>query len=621
MITNKDFFDDMKSKILDLDPVTWCEKWLNIDGKPFKITDNVWKPYVDMYRYIGINALSKKGKPIVFNKSRQVGGTSAALALSLFFLASGLFGGDSKPPFRIMHMFPTLEIAARYSKTKLNTTIATSKPLLVGSKRIPFLQTRLDKSNPTNDSITFKQFKGGSHLFIESTGLDASRLKGITIDCALWDECQLMTDDAISNSRKSLTAAQFGVKGDGVQFFFGTPLTKSGPFYNLWMASDQQYWHLGCEDCGKDFPLYTPGSDKWMEIWVDDDLDEDDPDHGYIVKCVHCGHQQNKIEASKRGKWVPYVKDKNCINIGFHLNQMMLDFPRSKIMSEHFNVHPTNTARAYYNEVLGEFYNGDSSTITQEELIQKCGKRDLLVRNRITPAENRQVFIGFDWGAKVDVDQSEGTKVASVGQSYSCAIVLVVNQNHLEVAWAEKFKQNDPEYKIQRVDQLARQFSPILMTGDIGFANDLSYKLQMKYGEKYLATQSLGTLNKKYKFRSDVFPNLIEFDKTRCLEEIFQQFKNGIIKFPLGSYEKISWLITHCTSMETKLVPDRRNGFTQRIVKGNTENDGLMAMLNAYLGFKFLQTNKFDIVSPHDYKEITKSEAPLITLAHLPHWK
>ena len=68
---------------------------------------------------------------------------------------------------------------------------------------------------------------------------------------------------------------------------------------------------------------------------------------------------------------------------------------------------------------------------------------------------------------------------------------------------------------------------------------------------------------------------------------MFTLMKKGAFRFPLGSYEYIAWLISHCSSMEVKVTRDRSNNAKLTYVKGLTPNDGLMALLNAYLAYKF----------------------------------
>ena len=121
--TEKDLFLKLKKDLLNIDPVFFCENYLILDGKPFRIRGNGYRPFSEIYRYIGIKALEPTAKPVIIVKGRQVGATTMASALEMYFMGSGIFGVGDKPPIRIIHAFPQLELAAAYSKTKLNQMI------------------------------------------------------------------------------------------------------------------------------------------------------------------------------------------------------------------------------------------------------------------------------------------------------------------------------------------------------------------------------------------------------------------------------------------------------------------------------------------------------------------
>ena len=101
-----------------------------------------------------------------------------------------------------------------------------------------------------------------------------------------------MMDEGIGNTVKTLTKAQYGRIGEGVQVYFGTPLQRGSAFWEIWNKSTQQYYHLGCEKCKQFFPLHTPGTNDWESIWI----------YGMVVRCPHCGCEQHKVEAIERGK-------------------------------------------------------------------------------------------------------------------------------------------------------------------------------------------------------------------------------------------------------------------------------------------------------------------------------
>lgn len=503
-----------------------------------------------------------------------------AAALELYFMASGLFGTGGRPPMRVMHCFPLLEHSYKYTKTKLNIMIKTAK-LLSGkapnSKVLTYIESKIDRVASSKDSLQFKQFVNGNHLFIESTGINADRLRGITCDAIFYDEAQDIPGAALSNANKSLTKAQYGRVGDGIQIYFGTPKQKGSDFHRWWMASSRQYYHLGCENCGKYFPLYTPESNDWENIWINDDIPSDyiDPKtklkpHGFVVKCIHCQHLQDKRIAAERGKWIASNTDEDHKAIGYHLNQLyMPTLPRQKIIDEKPERHPNNTERSYQNEVLGEFFAGEATPITADEIRQYCGDYDRKFSRSIALSENKRVYMGCDWGEKVDMDQVVGAKGKSQGQSYSSAVILSVEgPNLLSVEFVHLLKKNDMAYKKAIVDQLMRQYSVSLAVGDIGYANDLMSDFQREYGDRFLASRAMGSVKHHVKLAGDVFPKEIQFERDFFIEELIGRMKAGNIRIPLGDYEKIGIFLEQLAGMELRASTDRAGNIRIHYRKG-----------------------------------------------------
>jgi len=616
MSDSKYLFEELKNQLLMLDPVSFVERYLTLDGKKFSLHNNGYKPFADIYRYIGIKALEPTAKPVILVKGRQVGGTTMAGALEMYFMGSGIFGVGNNPPIRVIHAFPQLELAAAYSKTKLNSMILSSiqtgdgKP---GSKSKSYMQSLLDTSSATNDSLHFKQFINGNHIWIESTGLDADRIMGRTADVIFFDEVQKTTGQAIGNALKILNTAKYGRSSKGVQVFFGTPRRKGSDFHKMWQSSSQQYYYLGCESCKKHFPLYTPGSDEWEKIWL----------HGFIVKCTHCGFEQDKRQAAERGKWVGLKDpgDEDCKMIGFHINQIyMPTFTKEDLMSEKPGTHPINTERTFQNEVLGEFFQGDTSPITPEEIRENCADIGRKFRSGIAPGEEQMVVLGIDYGARADAEQMANPESSTVrGQSYSTAVILTAKgPGLLSIEFATKFKRNDPESKKGLIDQLMRKYSIDLAVGDIGYSNDFSNTLHNEYGDRYLVSRAHSKVNDHVKFRQDAFPKEIVFERDYYIAELYEKIKRGMIKFPFGDYEKLAWLIEHCASMEIKPSISKTGDPTIHYIKGSTPNDGFMALLNAYIAYKFLVskgfTNNNPLLQEQSFKDKNK---PLILTGYI----
>jgi len=601
-----DIFSQFREGLLNLDPVSFCQKYLTVDGKPFRLIGNGYKPFVDIYRYIGIKALDKNSKPVILLKSRQVGGSLMAAVLEMFFMGSGLFGKNEKSAMRIIHAFPTLGMAASYSKTKLNPMIKESIPLPGQAKaktQKSYMESLLDPAN--GDAINFKQFLNGNHVWIESTGLDADRLRGKTVDAIFFDEVQDIPGAAIGNALKMLNKAQYGAPGDGIQVYFGTPKQKASEYHRMWQMSSQQYYYLHCEKCNEHFPFFTPGSNDWEKIWVRD----------FTIQCPLCQHEQDKIASTERGKWVSLNKDENSKFIGFHINQLLMpEFSKEKILDSKPENHPINTERMYQNEILGEFFSGESGIISIETIRETCGDPARRFKNTILPTDQNKTFLGLDIGKKSDLEQLlDSKKSGAQGQSYSTAVVLQeIGPNLLNIIFATKFKKNDLQSKKSIIAQIMKQYNISLGVCDIGYANDLNEIMQTEFGSRFLSSQAMGKIIGHIKYQDNVFPKLINFERDHYIADMYDQIKKGQIRFPLGSYEQIDWLMQHCVNMDIKATKSNQTGeVAMHYVKAGN-NDGFMALINAYLAYRFKITDGFKINNPllHEHNRDRK---PLVT--------
>jgi hypothetical protein len=737
-------FSELRSRILNLDPVVFVESHLTLDGKPFRLNNNGYKPFADIYRYIAVKAVEPNAKPIVLVKGRQVGATTMAAALECYFMTCGLFGNNSRSPMRIMHLFPTLGMAAAYTKDKLDPMIGQAIPepgqLKPNGLLKSFMESRLDASSPANNNQTFKKFYGGNQIWIESTGVDGNRVRGRTVDCAMFDECfpyeqcietetgnvsigklydwylenkplplvktynesirefeykkivnvwqrgerelvqitcgntkikctpnhKFLTSDgwkkafelnfndgecddietsngesvwvddvsviggkelvydievednhnfclsncgfivhncqdipglAIGAVNKILAQGKYGLRGEGVQVYFGTPKQKGTEYWKMWQNSSQQYYHLHCEKCGEYFPLYRPDT-KWEEVWL----------YGFIVKCTYCGHEQDKNEAAERGKWIPLNANEETDYVGYHINQLYIPhFTRETIDKAKPEKSAINTERIYQNEVLGEFYDGEGGTVSLEEIHTKCADNDRKCRSIIGPSESTRVYAGFDWGQRANLDQIVGRRQ---GQSYSCGVILTAEgPRRFNVEYAVRLIKNDPQSKVDAVEEMFRRYSITLAVGDIGDAFDLSHKLQRMYGRRFLASRALPRIKGYIRYHHDIFPKTIVFERDYYISELIGLLKEGAIRFPYGSFDQIDWLVSHCCSMDIKITKNRAGDPVKHYVKGVAPNDGFMALLNAYFAWKFDVTQGFKIKQPDFWKyEITSKK-------------
>jgi len=611
------WFEDLKKEVLKVDPVSFAENYLTIDSKPLKLGGGTgWKYLADVYRYIATKAMGPDGKPVVCVKGRQVGATTMATALELYFCTSDLFGtSPEKPPIRILHCFPALALVQKFAKDKLSTMMRTAQDNYVLDHALAYdKETGKRRVDVPDDTLTEKQFKNENKLWIDSNANDAQRLHGMSLDCIFYDEVQRMNQDDIGNSKRTLTAARYGPRGQGIQMYFGTPLQRGSNFYKMWEASDKRMYHLGCAVCKKFFKLYELGKDDWEEIWL----------YANIVQCPHCDHQQEKIGAIERGKWIPsqprLANGEEPQYIGFHFNQLLIpEFHKETILKEKPGIHPTNSERIWKNEILGEFYSGSDLPMSEEEIYQYCRNIDKKLSYGIPRVPNARfdlkakamspyrppTFMGIDWGGKED------SVTSTSGKSFSSIVIVSVDRaGVLQIENAFKLKKKDFQHKKDVVNEMYRRFDIKNTVADLGYGADIVPELQREYGGRIIGCLNSGSLVNPIKYDPEELRIIVNHHT--ILEELFSNMRKSKVRFPWKSYEQIQWLIEHCCSMEKETRTFQGRVIT-RYVKGTGPNDGLMALMYAYLAYKFFLTQGFKI---KNFQINSKANAPV--LAYLP---
>jgi len=560
---HKKLFSDIKNSFLDYDPAHFIQNNLMLDGEPFRVMGNGWKFMADIYRYIALQATKKSGKPVVIKKGRQVGATMMAGALDLYFTNGGLF---NSPPIRVAHLFPALALVKRFTQDKLEGLIKDAKDDFINKNKL--------SSNNAVDNLTMKQFKTGT-LWVESVGADGDRVRGMTLDVAFYDECQDMASLAIGNSTKILTAAKYGQIGKGVQVYFGTPKEKGSWFDTTWEMSDQRYYNLGCSGCKAKYPFYRPNDNRWKDIWIG----------GYDMKCPHCGVITKKAEAVELGEWDASREYDDCKYVGFHINQLYIpNLTREYIDDLMPENNPNQSERVWNNEVIGEFYAGVGMPITRQHIEMYCRDPDRAFSKQIS-SRDKKTYLGADWGDKAEGEDNRG-------QSFSCVVVLSdAGDGTLLIEHAHKLRERHFDYKKSTINEMYRRFGIKQGVSDFFFGQDVVRDIQSVVGDKFLGAQGSGALLNPIKYREDEL--MITYNKDLMIEEILDKLLKGKIRFPWKSYEYVEWLIDHCTSMGTSIKTKGGGQQVKVYVKGSTPNDGLMALMYAYMAWKFDATSRF----------------------------
>jgi len=620
-----DFKNSLVSEFRNIDPVAWAQNNLVLDGKKFDISAGTgWEFLHEIYRYIGIDATSRYGRPVIILKGRQVGATLLAQIMSLFFSASGHFKNLTG-----LHAFPIVTQAQRFSNQKFDPLVNDSRPVF--KKR--FTPGSMDTGDLKPAGVwnaSTKQFRDNNSLLIEGISADGGRVRGMSANYILFDEVQDILAPARQNVRQSLKMAStkekvFGPIGQGVEVNFGTPHEAGSPFDKLWQMSDQRFFNLRCQNkrCKELFPLYVYGSSSWKDVWIKE----------FTVQCVHCGFLQDKRKCTGDGEWIPtnVNLDCNCGGTlsekksvytcgscgatddtthyrGYHWNQLFIPFfSKEFILKQEKELDPL----VFSTEVLGEFYSGMSSPLSYEQLYAACAKdhADIKMPDFLLPSTGREISLGVDWGGKVDD--------STPGGSWTVATVMSRDLTGTEkipyrVEHCELIPEQKQSLQIEIIEEIMKNYGIGSVVADIGFGHQQLIELQMRYGDRVKACYSSGNIKKPLDYNSKNF--MITINKDIIIEEMVELFRNGRVLFPFGEPDKIDWLMRHCTSMQIEHF-DIHGAKRKRYKKTTRPNDGLMALMYAYLAIKFKVTSGFTNLTARDYGDGQAMPSPHMAYA------
>jgi len=155
-----------------------------------------------------------------------------------------------------------------------------------------------------------------------------------------------------------------------------------------------------------------------------------------------------------------------------------------------------------------------------------------------------------------------------------------------------------------------RRFSVTRGVSDWFFGQDVVHDMQALYRDRFIGAQGSGSLVNPMKYREDEL--IISYNKDLLIDELIDLFRKGKVRFPWKSYEYLEWLIDHCTSMESKIKIVGGQP-VKTFVKGPVPNDGFMALMYAYMAYKFDLTKGFS-VKPGAKQRV---ELPRATIANV----
>jgi phage terminase large subunit GpA-like protein len=250
---------------------------------------------------------------VVIVKSRQVRGTEFCKNVALYHLA-----GKGNKHENTLHVFPRQEMASRYAKYRVMTSIDE-----------PYTYLNEQLSEDERSTISGIPFKHDCRYYIFSASGQADALRGLSADMLIRDEVDQFLSSAIRNLDACTSACEFPIILD-----IGTPAGNK-ILKSMWEQSDKREYFYCCDVC---HDYFKPTIDLLCGI--------------ADIKCPNCQTEQSKMSAALDGKWIQMRNPKFATQIGFHFTQLinpLIETIQILRWKEEFS------SEKFKAEVLGEF--------------------------------------------------------------------------------------------------------------------------------------------------------------------------------------------------------------------------------------------------------------------------
>jgi phage terminase large subunit GpA-like protein len=231
-------------------------------------------------------------------------------------------------PTSIVHVFPTVDNATNFAKSRLNPLIASTPCLsrVIDDNKLTRGTVRTGYGTQT---VLRKTFPGGWYLAGGSNS--PAQLRAHTAKITIFDETSAFATDVEGEGDPLLLVRQRSARfPDAFSISASTPtISGSCRISADFEQSDQRYWHVCCIHCKHEFIL------QWQHlVWpkdrdVNGHVTKHKIEEAYIM-CPRCEKHitdEQRIEMVKAGRWIatnPSVKghrgyDGNCfLTLGQH---------------------------------------------------------------------------------------------------------------------------------------------------------------------------------------------------------------------------------------------------------------------------------------------------------------
>ena len=507
----------------------WGEANRTLRGKPYRFDGERLVQQREFLR----QPLADDSKYKTYRKSRQCG-ISENSVTELLYLSL------MRPYSKFMYVFPTNSAMKDFCQTRVDTTIATS----------PIINSLMGKGR---NNIKTKRI-GTCDLFFRS-GSKSGTGEGVDLDGIFFDERDRMNKDILTAFTESLSSSELGIIRD-----ISTPSLPNTGVDLSFGESDQKYWFVKCNKCGK----------KQVMTWPDSIVFRKSTGN-YVYVCLHCGGVDclNRRE----GEWVAKITDTKQKWSGYQISQ--LDCPwitPDEIMYKKGKFFP----QFFYNYVLGIPYVGDNMLITQN-VILRCIHAHL-------PSINAscRIIAGVDWG------------------NISWMVVgAITAQEQIVILHYERISDLDPEAHTNRVTELINSMNIATTVCDSGYGTDRNSILFRRFPSANKVWACTYPSTKRSKIVDAVWANkkrTCTINRTSALMLMARGWQQGEFILPgvvVNSNPETLTYFKHLKSLAIKMEQEKDDGEVLRSIGNIGDDHYAHATTYLYMAYAKIVGRKF----------------------------
>ena len=330
-----------------------------------------------------------------------------------------------------------------------------------------------------------------NHLYAHSAWGDAHGLLGIECDLVCVDEYQDVGGDVLPMLTEMMALSEYKWA-----IVSGTAREQGSSFWKLWEQSNKQEWN------------------------------------------------------AETGEWIPQNEDASII--GYHITQLM----HPEISAEDIQLkRETYSARRFANEVLGDFWAGETKPVTVDMLLPLLD-RELSLRKFVSPPE--ETFMGVDWGAT------------------STYIIIDKDKTILDAGRIDTRKSDEVEV----IKELMLRYNVVQCVADTGYGARQIKELQSEFGDRvkqcYYSSRPMTPYEYKKRDNNRNPIHMCVVDRTTYIEKTIEEIYDKAITIPFKDSEGLSWMLDEFCAINSSREEDESNTrptHTQRNTKYGRDDD------------------------------------------------